>query len=210
MSVATPGRIIALQPTISSGPVIRIDLKYPLSRRSPYTLTNPNYLRDEIQGGVDYGMMLSQHLRRVEGVVSTTINPYGCLVETGIMYDAQALKERLGEVTQSVLTSAAPWMAKRDGNELNWAYAFGQPITYHGVVRPAGVGPDAYLTPLGERLEAGIETILVGSVNVSSSFIYVNPNLKPENWTVMDATYDAIVQEAVGHREFTIEWQSKA
>lgn len=207
------GRTLQFPGSPDTDPMIRVDLKYLVTSRSAFTHRYLNFRRDVSSHNQSpcYGDMLSQQLRRVEGVGDVTITHYGCKVGIGAMYDIRDMNRKVRKAVEFTLASSVPWIVVRGHDRLNWAYLFGAALLQnrHNHIDVRRTPDPQGLTELGERLRAGLSSKSESNnhgVRMFNDFRAFMTASGDQDWPTLDAEFDALVTEVVGRRDLTIEW----
>lgn len=205
-----PARMLEFPATADSEHTIRIDLRYLLTQRQPYTHAHLNYHADrEWPTKPDYGLMLSQQLRRIEGVSVVTITHYGCKVQIGAYYDPRELKKRIREAVEFTLKTAIPWTVGRNRRDKELSFCFGRAIvtgSSTGVNLTDHREDHKAITDFGRRVITGLNHPMGKPWILYEHHLFMGVN-DPQDWATIDLEFDRLAAKLVGVRDARFDWE---
>ncbi len=190
--ISVKGRVAVLPPETRDGnPDVRVNLDFRLTEESPRRYDSLDYLADN-HSVVDYGAMLSQQLRRIDGVDSVAMGHYGCLVTVGGIFGRAHLKDEIIATVERTISVRIPWIVGRSGS--NWMFRFASPLmtTSGWIDNPDNPSSFDRLTELGRVV---CDMLKVARVS------------KYEVIVASDGPMcDCPIADVVGNREVEFEW----
>lgn len=205
------GRLLQFPGEPGGDAVIRVDLKYLLSRKQPYTCTSLHYRWSTLWTAdipPDYGDMLSQQLRRIEGLHPPMMTPYGFKAAVGAMYDMRAMARTVKRAVETTLAAGTPWIVTRESDGSNWSFHFGRRLIVNRFLgttwQPDGENPN--FTPFGRRLARELHDPdnQLGSAYAHHLFMGISD---AQDWSSVDAEYERRVTEVASTRGLTVDWE---
>jgi hypothetical protein len=207
------GRTMPVPETDSHGQIVRVDLRYLLTRARPFTRSYLRVYSDEV-AVPDAGFMLSQRLRLIEGVESVTITHYGCRVEIGSLYDAREMTKQIRWAVEFTLATRVPWTVHRATNNANWSFRFASPLLVKSSCMPhVDISKDLNLQLVSEF---GWETFtgLSAPMAVPGSYYpyhlfmdFAGEEPEDKGWPALDWLYHGLLTEVCGRRDLTVDWE---
>lgn len=197
-----------------AGNVLRVDLGCLLTNKPRRSYLSRDFLDDSFGGlyTCDYGDMLSQHLRRIEGVGVVRIEHYGFEAEIGRAYGFGEILGKIKAAVEFVLWHKYPWIVTRDGSGFNWRYTFGEYLTAPGCAVEVGPNQQSYLTDFGCQVLQGLAGISDRArvdkvVDGTMIMDIIGQRPSPQEWRgAIDPMWDVAVTESVGSRDIRVVW----
>lgn len=211
--LSIPGRILFFPETETTDQTYRVDLKHLVTPRAPYHFDNLWYYGDRVPRP-DYGSMLGQQLRRIDGIASVTITHYGCKVTAGALYEPRKVKQDVRRAVEFTLTSQIPWTVRRP-DTLNWSFCFSERLIHPNRTRVdirRGQDQDERrgLTGFGHMIASQFHTDLGGPYTLQeyNLFMKIDDDERDEQaWPGQAAVFEPLLIKLIGKRRVTIDWE---